>query len=79
MSNVIQTNGMVTFQGLNATVPYIRVNLTNRAKGKQYKQICYTQDELEYVYLRHATPGDIFYGCEIEVIRCTPEKAAATA
>lgn len=79
MSNVIPNNGMVTFLGLNATVPYTRVNLTNEAKGKQYKQICFTQDELEYVYLRHATPGDIFHGCEIEVIHCTPERTAATA
>ena len=80
MTNILSTNnGMTNWMGFGVSVPYIRVELTNKENGQQYKQICYTQEELDRVHERQATPGDIFYGCHMSLIHCVPESTSDLA
>lgn len=62
--------------GFGVSAPYIRVELTNEEEKKSFKQICFDQEALEFVYRRHATPGDPFHGCQIKLIECIPETSS---
>lgn len=63
--------------GFGVSEPYIKVELTDA--DNEFKQICFTQEQLEEVYRKQATPGDLFYGMHMKLIHCYPETSSELA
>lgn len=70
----IEENG-VTWLGAKVQEEHFRVEFTNRETGKQFKKICFTNEQLVYFTYFHATakPGDDYYNCEMKIIHCVPK------
>lgn len=80
MTNTFTTHdNMVTWMGFGVQEAHFRVEFTNLESGNQYKKICYTQEEFDFVQQQHATPGHTFYGCEMRIIEVSPPAQQATA